>query len=80
MLVMGAFLLPFDTVPLHLSSKVSFFGAHPLIPLGIAPCAAFEILRGERLLERYTGIQSALAAGDERNKVNMQMRRCLVHV
>ena len=51
MFVMGAFLLPFNTVLLHLSSKISLFGAYPLVPLGIAPCAAFETLRGERLLE-----------------------------
>ena len=73
MLVMGAFLLPFDTVPLPSSSKVSFFGAHPLIPLGIAPCAAFETLpRGSYL--RDTGIQSALAAGDGATSVSSMCR------
>ena len=72
--------LPLDSVAFHYSGKLFFFGLHPLIPFGIPTRATLKSLRRKRLFQRYTGIQSTLAADGKGNKINMQMRRCFVHM
>ena len=69
-----------NAMPPHHSGKVFFFGLYPLAPLRIATGAAFESLRRQRLLQRYPCIKSTLAASRERDKVNVQMRRCFIHM
>ena len=77
---MRSFLLPFDIMPRHDGSKCLLFGFNPLVQLGVAFCAARKAECFQCLFERHTGFESALAAGCERNEINMKMRRGFVHV
>lgn len=77
---MGAFLLPLNVIPLHHGGKLLLFGLHPLRPFRCTTSAALEALRRQRLLQRHTGIKPTLAPGSERHKVNVDVRRCLVHM
>jgi hypothetical protein len=56
---------------LHDKGKLLLLSINPLIPLRILPAASLEALHRQRLFQRYPRIQAALAAGGERNKVNM---------
>ena len=78
-LFVGTFLLPLNIIPLHHGGKLLLFGLYPLRPFRCTTSAALEALRRQRLLQRYTGIKPSFAPGGERHKVNVQMRRCLVH-
>ena len=80
MLFVGAFLLPLNIIPLHHGGKLLLFGLYPLRPFRCTSCATLEALRCQRLFQRYTGIKPSLAPGGEGHKVNVQMRRCLVHM
>ena len=53
---------------------------HPLIPFRHTPCAALKSESRQSLFERNAGIQSPLATSGKWHEVNMQMRRCLVHM
>lgn len=77
---MGAFLLPLNVIPLHHGSQLLLFGLYPLRPFRCTTSAALEALRRQRPFQRYTGIKSTLAPSGEWHKVNVQMRRCLVHM
>ena len=79
-LVVGAFLLPLDVIPLHHGGQLFFFGLYPLCPFRCTSCAAPETLRRQRLLQRYTGIKPSLAPSGERHKVNVDVWRGLVHM
>ena len=79
-LVVGAFLLPLDVVPLHHGGQLFLFGLYPLRPFRCTTSAALEALRCQRLLQRHTGIKSSLAPGGEWHKVNVDVWRCLVHM
>ena len=80
MLVVRPFLLPLNVIPLHHGGKLLLFGLYPLCPFRCTTSAALEALHRQRLLQRHTGIKPSFAPGGERHKVNVQMRRCLVHM
>ena len=80
MLFAGAFLLPLNVIPLHHGGKLLLFGLHPLRPFRCTTGPALEALHRQRLFQRYTGIKPSLAPGSERHKVNVDMRRGLVHM
>ena len=80
MLFVGSFLLPLNVIPLHHGGKLLLFGLYPLCPFRCTTSAALEALRRQSLLQRHTGIKPSFALGGERHKVNVQMRRCLVHM
>ena len=77
---MRSFLLPFDSMPCHDGGKRLLFGFNPLVQLSVAFSAARKAERFQCLFERHTGFESALAAGCERNEINMKMRRSFIHV
>ena len=80
MFLVRSFLLPFDIMPCHDGGKHLLFGFNPLVQLSVTFCAAHKAECFQRLFERHTGFESALAAGRERNEINMKMRRGFVHV
>ena len=77
---MRSFLLPFDIMPCHDGGKHLLFSFNPLVQLGVAFRAARKAECFQRFFERHTGFESALAAGCERNEINMQMRCGFIHV
>ena len=80
MFLVRSFLIPFDSMPCHNGGKRLLFGFNPLVQLSVAFCAACKAECFQRLFERHTGFESALAAGCERNEINMKMRRGFIHV
>ena len=80
MFLVRSFLLPFDIMPRHDGSKCLLFGFNPLVQLSVAFCAACKAKRFQCLFERHAGFKPALAAGCERNEINMKMRRGFIHV
>jgi len=75
-----SFLLPFDIMPCHDGGERLLFGFNPLVQLSVAFCAARKAKRFQCLFERHAGFESTLAAGRERNEINMQVRRGFIHV
>ena len=80
MLLVGAFPLPLEAVTLHDQGKLFLFGLYPLGPLRRTPGTAAEALGCQGLLQGHAGVQTPLAPGDERNEINVDMGRRLVHV
>ena len=80
MLLVGALLFPLEAVALHDQRKLFLLRLYPLCPLRRTPGAAAEALGCQRLLQRDAGIEAALASRDERNEINVDMGRRLVHV
>ena len=67
-------------MPCHDGGERLLFGFNPLVQLGVAFCATHKAERFQCLFERHAGFESALAAGCERNEINMKMRRGFIHV
>jgi len=77
----GAFLLPLDAMPFHDFGKLLFLGVDPLVQLGFPFGTACKPQCLQRLLQGNLGIQTfAFPAGHIGYKVNMQVRRGLIHV
>ena len=79
-LLVSALLLPLDTVPLHNLSEDFLFGKYPPIQFVVAFSLAFEAHIEHSLFQRNSCFQTSLAPSCERYKVNMDMRRCFVHM
>ena len=67
-------------MPCHDGGKRLLFSFNPLIQLSVTFCAARKAECFQCLFERHAGFESALAAGRERNEINMKMRRGFIHV
>ena len=80
MLLVGAFLFPLDTVLLHDFCEHFLFREDPAVQLVVVPALSFKALMEQSLFERYTRFQSALAAGGERYKVDVEMGRRFIHM
>ena len=80
MFLVRSFLLPLDIMLCHDGGKRLLFSFNPLVQLSVTFRAARKAECFQCLFERHTGFESALAAGCERNEINMKMRRGFIHV
>ena len=80
MFLVCSFLLPFDIMPCHNGCESLLFSFNPLVQLSVAFRTACKAECIQCLFERNAGFKAALAAGRERNEINMQVRRGFIHV
>ena len=73
MLIVRIFLLPVNSVPAHNKSNIIFLCLRPLLPFGVPFAFTYKSSGSKCRLKTCLCLQSSLATGYPRDKIQMQM-------